>query len=227
MGIRPCFLRIKSSVMPLPMGPGRYKAIKATISENSSGLSFFKRSLIPEDSIWNTPTVWALLRRWKVFSSSRGILLMSISIFSFSFRIFRVLPMTVRLRRPRKSILSNPMASKGPMAYWVAISSRAPLKRGTWFVRGSLEITIPAAWVEAWRTRPSSNLAISTSLFTFSFFLVSSFNSGTMLKARSMVMPISGGMSLAILSTSEYGILRLLPTSLTTARAFMVPKVAI
>ena len=80
---------------------------------------------------------------------------------------------TSRLRRPRKSIFSRPMSSIGFIEYWVTVryarvpsSATSPRSsaswRGTMSVSGRSAITTAAAWIEEFRTMPSSPLATST-----------------------------------------------------------------
>ncbi len=58
------------------------------------------------------------------------------------------------------------------MSYWVVTPSAPPLKdaSGTRSVRGTGEITTPAAWVEAWRVVPSSRREMSISSLTLGSF---------------------------------------------------------
>ena len=64
------------------------------------------------------------------------------------------------------------MRSTPFMSNWVVTSSVLPLNeaRGTNSVRGTGEITTPAAWVEAWRVVPSSRREMSISSLTFGSF---------------------------------------------------------
>ncbi len=73
------------------------------------------------------------------------------------------LSITSRLRRPRKSIFSRPSASTSHIPNWVTTSWSGPFCcSGTTSVSGRSAITTPAAWIESWRTRPSSGFARST-----------------------------------------------------------------
>ena len=62
--------------------------------------------------------------------------------------------------------MSRPIASTSFMLYWVVISSLFDLYSGTSSTSGFGAITTPAAWVEAWRERPSSRFAVSISFLT-------------------------------------------------------------
>ena len=107
--------------------------------------------------------------------------------------------MTVRLRKPKKSILSRPSSSIVVIVNCVAgpLSDRYS---GTYSSIGALEITTPAAWVDAWRGMPSIALAISmTSRVSTSDSYISA-SSGLVASALSIVMPSSKGIALAIWS---------------------------
>ena len=77
-----------------------------------------------------------------------------------------------RLRRPRKSIFKRPIFCTAFISYWVMtarcswpfFSPRVMLScNGTYCCSGSGVITMPAAWVDACRTRPSSLRAFFSS----------------------------------------------------------------
>ena len=85
---------------------------------------------------------------------------------------------TSRLRSPRKSILSRPISSIGPIEYWVTVlyarsglpfPSPFPLAAprssascsGTISCSGRSAITTAAAWIELLRTMPSRPWAVS------------------------------------------------------------------
>ena len=71
--------------------------------------------------------------------------------------------MTSRLRRPRKSILSRPSASTSFIENCVTTSESAPFCwSGRYSVSGRSPITTAAAWIESFRTTPSSGIAMST-----------------------------------------------------------------
>ena len=77
---------------------------------------------MPGLSNWKTPSVFPARKSSKVASSSSGRSLMSI-LRPVSWRMSsRASSMTVRFRRPRRSILSRPRASTSPMGNWVVIS---------------------------------------------------------------------------------------------------------
>ena len=138
-----------------------------------------------------------------------------------------VLWMTVRVRRPRKSILSSPMASMSSMAYCVTTSPLAPLDSGTILCRGSGEITTPAACTEAWRDRPSRRRAVSMRCSTRGSCVCNSRSRGSSAMASSSEICRRLGTSLAMRSTSLYGKSRARPTSRRTPFASIEPKVMI
>ena len=71
----------------------------------------------------------------------------------------------VRLMRPRKSNFSRPSASQACISNWVMVVRPSVARwSGMISVSGSRLMTIPAAWVEAWRATPSSCLAIADQL---------------------------------------------------------------
>ena len=65
--------------MPAPSGPGRYRAMSATTCLYSVGFMFLIVADMPADSTWNTPAVWPEPMSLKIFGSSKGILLSSMS----------------------------------------------------------------------------------------------------------------------------------------------------
>ena len=67
---------------------------------------------------------------------------------------------TSRLRSPRKSIFRSPISSIGFIEYCVTVRSSASWS-GTMSVSGRSAITTAAAWIEEFRTIPSSPLATS------------------------------------------------------------------
>ncbi len=183
---------------------------------------------MPGLSNWKTPSVLPAWNRSNVARSSRGMASMSIrSPVPFSMSL-RASSMTVRLRRPSMSILSRPMASMSPMANWVVTSPLTDWWSGRYSTRGFGVMTTPAAWMEAWRTWPSSFRAMAMSWAILVFFAWSSRSSGTALMAASRVASgPTAGMSLAMRSTSGSGTSRTRPTSRMAARAAIVPKVMI
>ena len=95
-----------------------------------------------------------------------------------------------------------------------------------WASSGSSEMTTAEAWTEACRVQPSSALATSQSARTSPCVWTASASCGLLPSASSSVM-FSGkfGTSLAIRSTSVYGMLSTRPTSRIAAFAPIVPKV--
>ncbi len=133
---------------------------------------------------------------------------------------------TVRVLKPKKSIFKRPNSSSSIILNWVVITSLF-LESGTYLVTSSFDIRTPAAWVEECRGSPSTFIAKLISLFTFVSLSYSSFSSLFTSKAELIVIPIDMGIFLAMKSTSPYGILRALPTSLMEPLAAMVPNVII
>jgi hypothetical protein len=70
--------------------------------------------------------------------------------------------MTVRLRNPRKSILSKPSVSQAPMSNCVIIAPSESLRWiGIMSIKGSLDMITPAACTPHCRLRPSNPRAVS------------------------------------------------------------------
>jgi len=90
---------------------------------------------------------------------------------------------------------------------------------------GRFAITTAEAWVPACRDLPSISFAYWNSSAILGFSSISSFSRGSAFVAFSTVMFSSGGIILAIRSTSAYGISSTLPTSRTATRGFHVPNV--
>ncbi len=135
---------------------------------------------------------------------------------------------TSRLRRPRKSIFSRPRSPTVPIENWVTISWSGPFCwSGTTSVSGCAPITTPAAWIESWRTSPSSGRARSTISFVTGSVSYASRSSSPVLRHASSVCPGPSGISFATLSTEPYGISSTRPASRTAARAAIVPNVMI
>ncbi|MBA7549082.1 hypothetical protein ES705_41555 [subsurface metagenome] len=121
---------MKSSIIPLPKGPGLYNASKAVISSMFSGFNLLTKSLIPSLSNWKTPAQFPLDNILYTFLSSKGILFISTSSPRVCFIIFKALLITVKVRSPKKSIFNNPSSSNSAIAYWVHISPSAVFCRG-------------------------------------------------------------------------------------------------
>ena len=71
---------------------------------------------MPDDSSWNTPKVFASESISYVLGSPNGSVSRSTSMPRDSLISATVLARTVSVRRPRKSILSSPSFSIGPIA---------------------------------------------------------------------------------------------------------------
>ena len=108
---------------------------------------------------------------------------------------------TVRVRSPRKSILSSPSSSIVVIVNWVVVLPSWARASGTRSSAGSEQMTTPAAWTDVWRGRPSRRLDMSRRRLTFSSPSYAFLRSGFMLRALSSVMPSSLGTILAMLST--------------------------
>ena len=111
--------------------------------------------------------------------------------------------MTVSVLRPRKSNFTRPTFSISSMENCVTTSPLLPRDRGTYSVRGSFDITMPAACVDACLVSPSSAVAYSISSFILTSVLINSFSFGSDLRASSMLTFGPSGISFATLSTSE------------------------
>ncbi len=116
MGLRPNFRSMNSSMKSI--GPGRYNAFIAAKSSMERGLSFESHSRMPDDSNWKTPTVCPSPIISKVFSSSRGIVSMSMSIFRVCLIKRSARSMTLSVIKPRKSIFTAPPLRDRPCCTW-------------------------------------------------------------------------------------------------------------
>ena len=168
-GLRP-FLRSAYSLCQFwAIGPGRYSATSAATSSKAVGASERSSARTGPPSSWNTPTVSPRRSMSNVFGSSSGnvVDVGPVPRSSRSTRS-RVISITSRLRRPRKSILRRPRSSTPCISYCVTIGapSRSPPGSGLrWIgrysVSGSRVITTAAAWMPSWRRSPSSPRATS------------------------------------------------------------------
>ena len=104
------------------MGPGRYSATTAVMSSMDCGRRPVTTFVMPADSSWNTPMVLPWPSMWKVASSWSDTCSMEKS-GVWRRIIFSASAMTVRLRRPKKSIFKRPSSSSVVMVYWVTICS--------------------------------------------------------------------------------------------------------
>ena len=177
---------------------------------------------MPDDSNWKTPVASPRASILYVFSSSSGIFSMSMPPTSST-----ALSITSRLRRPRKSIFSRPRSTTLPIETCVTTSWSAPFCcSGTTSISGRAPMTTPAAWIESCRTSPSSGFARSTISFATGSVSYAVFSSPDFRHSAS-VWPGPSGISLAIRSTTPYGISSTRPASRTAARAAIVPNVMI
>ena len=100
------------------------------------------------------------------------------------------LSITSRFRSPRKSTLSRPSASTFFIENWVTTSWSAPFCwSGTTSISGRAPITTPAAWIESWRTSPSSGFARSTISFAAGSESYAAFSSEPGLRQSASVWP--------------------------------------
>ena len=134
--------------------------------------------------------------------------------------------MTVKVRKPKKSILSNPKLEHGSPSNCVVIESRAPRAKGPYSDTASLVISTPAAWMPVWRFNPSILRAISKSFLLCGLRSIS-FLSSLISNAFSNVILGSLGIILAIRLDSATGISIARATSFKASLAFIVPKVII
>ena len=134
---------------------------------------------------------------------------------------------TVRVRRPRKSIFRSPSSSSVVIVNCVVTEPSDPRDNGTNSSIARWPITTPAACMDVCLGRPSSLLDISISSFTCSSSWYSFLNSGFIFRALSNVIFSSVGTIFAMLSTNAYGRSMTRPTSRMTPRAAIVPKVTI
>ena len=137
------------------------------------------------------------------------------------------------------SILSMPTFSSAPISYCVmsesspSVAAPAPLvgavQIGTYSCSGPGAMTTPAACTDRWREMPSIRELSCISRSNCGFSFTRSRSSSTFCTASGIVRLYAGpeGMSLVSLSASPGGIRSTRATSLTAARAFIVPKVTI
>ncbi len=177
MVLSPCFRLIKSSINCI--GPGRYNATMAIMSSKTVGFSSRKYRFIPADSSWNTPVVSPRWNNLKVSSSSSGILARSISVLYTFLIIRKALLIIVKFERPKKSILSRPISSTGPIGYCVATTPFCDISTGANFTISSGAITTPAACTPWLRIVPSRRIAKSSTRFEVWFVSYSFFKSGS------------------------------------------------
>ena len=191
---------------------------------------------MPALSSWNTPWVSPAHSIRLTASSSSGIVSKSTVSPVLSLIKRRASSMTVRVRRPRKSIFSSPSSSTWFLSNWVvimrswlmpvSISAASSSCSGTRSISGFGAITTPAAWVPLLRGNPSTLLAISMIRFTsgsLSYIARSSLDCN----ALSSVIPSSRGTALATRSVFGRLMPSARPTSRTAALACRVPKVMI
>ena len=216
--------------MPELRGPGLYNASRAVISSNFVGFNLFIRSRIPEDSNWKTAIVFPDDSNLKTLSSFNGIDSMSNFFASSLSRLidFTARSITVRVLNPKKSNFTNPIFSTSSLSYWVITDEDW---RSTYTGQKSEmlpgAITTPPACLPTFLAIPSNLYDKSTISLTSESFLIVWANIGCSIFALSSVIPGANGIILEILSPSAYGLPIALATSLTTALAAIVPKVAI
>ena len=94
--------------MPDSSGPGRFKAMEATTSENCLGGRRLNRLTYRAPSTWNRPSMLPDCIRRKAFSSSVGISSGTIFVPVRSSMLRQAMESTSKVRRPRKSIFNRP-----------------------------------------------------------------------------------------------------------------------
>src|SRR5215203_2686036 len=154
---------------------------------------------MPDDSNWNTPIESARASISYVLRSSSGIdsTVRPAPISSTALSI------TSSLRSPRKSIFSSPTSTASHMPNCVTTSESGPFCcSGTTLISGSAPITTPAAWIESWRTSPSSGRARSTISRATGSASYSCFSGCPGFMHASSVWPGPSGISFATLSTA-------------------------
>ena len=104
------------------MGPGRYSATMAVRSSMEVGFMLTHTPVMPADSSWKTPWVFPSASMAKVCGSLSGTLSTAKS-GSIRRTCSSASWITVRFRRPRKSIFSSPSSSMVVMVYWVTMVS--------------------------------------------------------------------------------------------------------
>ena len=131
--------------MPASNGPGLNSATKAPKSSKTDGFNSLTSLFIPGDSSWNTLSVSPFFNNSKVFSSSKGILLISKSMPFLFLIISRQSLMMVKVSRPRKSIFKSPIFSMPAIGYCVVVDFSFESATGIMFDIGFGAIITPAA----------------------------------------------------------------------------------
>ncbi len=131
--------------------------------------------------------------------------------------------------RPRKSNFTSPIASTSSLSSCEMTCAPSAAYSGQKSVSRPGAISTPPACMPTLRTRPSSFSESASSSRTSSSFFSRSASSGSVLRASSSVISFPGctGTSFASWSQKLYGRSSTRPQSRSTARAAMVPKVAI
>ena len=91
------------------------------MSSKVRGCILVRKERMPALSSWNTPSV----SPWEIISYTAGSSMgmsWGVRLTPRFFSRSRVSRMTVRVRRPRKSILSRPSFSMLPIGYWVVMT---------------------------------------------------------------------------------------------------------
>jgi len=148
------------------MGPGRYSAITAEISSKESGFMERSSARIGALSSWKTPRVSPLANNSNVFLSASGRSSSTTFLPWFFSILARQSSRTERFRKPKKSILSKPVASHATMSNWVMTAPSASRRWIGMISRsGSRPRITPAACTPHWRFKPSRPRAVSTITF--------------------------------------------------------------
>ena len=139
------------------------------MSSNLVGLDFLSKSLIPGDSNWKTPIVFALEKVSYVLLSVREISPNWTFSFLFEFISLIVWSRIVNVVKPRKSNFTNPIFSTSSLSNCEVNGSLSPdLNNGQ---KSSIlpgAINTPPAWIPAFLVKPSSFFAYMNNSFVSS-----------------------------------------------------------
>ena len=129
-------------------------------SSNRSGCSSLRYFCIPADSNWKIPTIRPSQKSLNVFSSSRGMWSMSISLWNRCFTFSNPSRMILSVLSPKKSILIRPVDSITLPSYWV-INTFSPFSSkeveiGITSLISYFPMITPHAWTPILRILPSN-----------------------------------------------------------------------
>ncbi len=189
---------------------------------------------MPSESSWNTPRVSPRDRRSYVARSSSGIFVWSMRCLPFASMLFNVSRITVKLDRPRKSILTSPSVSQVWYSSVVVTVPSVRSSNGDVLLIGSLPMMVAQACTPVWRIRPSMPIASSVTRFASGSELYSSRNSrasayrfdvGSKMSCRGMSLPpvCAGGSALVMRSPTENSYPMIRAESFNACLVLMVP----